>query len=691
MAKYTPSKSTRKTYDKWSNGYYGDYNTKYGNSSFWLDRDIMDSIDTGDKIDTIKLMSYQRAIANFVRILTKKDDIKVRYSSKGTSYTDGKTVTISSKIDTGDFDTTVGLALHEASHCVLTNFESVRNFIYNDESKGASSLLKSYEDRAFFKDLCNIIEDRRIDYYVMKNAPGYYGYYSALYDTYFNAKEIDQALQTNQWCQETDEHYLNHICNFANPNRQLSSLKNLKKIWAAIDLKNIDRLKSTDDVVQLSVEIYKLIKEATGKDSTAASKTNPSPDPADINEDDINDDNFGQGSSGEGDDEEDQDGGGGEIGSDIMGEEDENDNSGNSISTPSKILSDAQAARLRKAINKQRDFIHGEVKKKSLSSKEAERINSLVNEDIQMVDVNVGHAKCEVIVVRGMSDAICNSEVVNNQYSRYGSGVWRNSSTEKAVEEGWNLGTMLGKKLKTRDEHRSLKTTRLGAGRIDRRLIAELGFGNEKVFSQTLIKSTKPSTIHISLDASGSMSGAKWSSAMKTAVAIARAGSMIESLRVIIDIRGQAGLSSRGHASRALVWVIYDSKKDSTSVIRKKFGSLYPGGSTPEGLCYDAIMKEILSTARSTDSYFVNVSDGEPCHPGYSGQTAYSHTASQIKKMKDNGINILSYFVSEYRHRTAPSTEFQQMYGKDGVMINMDDLVSLSKTLNSMFVRDITE
>jgi len=47
--------------------------------------------------------------------------------------------------------------------------------------------------------------------------------------------------------------------------------------------------------------------------------------------------------------------------------------------------------------------------------------------------------------------------------------------------------------------------------------------------------------IHISLDASGSMGGDKWEAALKTATALARACSMIENLRCVIDVRGNAG------------------------------------------------------------------------------------------------------------------------------------------------------
>jgi len=133
-------------------------------------------------VDTIKMMSYQRAIGNFVRILTKREDIKVVFSTKNRSYTNGDTVVISSKIDKGDFDTTVGLALHEASHCLLTNFRALH--LYLNAHKEIP-----YTEWDFFKGIVNTIEDRRIDAYVMKNAPGYYGYYMSMYDTYFNSKD----------------------------------------------------------------------------------------------------------------------------------------------------------------------------------------------------------------------------------------------------------------------------------------------------------------------------------------------------------------------------------------------------------------------------------------------------------------------------------------------------------------------
>ena len=77
-------------------------NNNYTN--FWNDIQVnntsfTDDVDTKPKVDHIALAGYRRAIGNFVNIVTNRSDIKVRYQQNGDSYTDGKTVTIGSKID----------------------------------------------------------------------------------------------------------------------------------------------------------------------------------------------------------------------------------------------------------------------------------------------------------------------------------------------------------------------------------------------------------------------------------------------------------------------------------------------------------------------------------------------------------------------------------------------------------------
>ena len=63
------------------------------------------------------------------------------------------------------------------------------------------------------KNLWNYVEDRRIDQYVFKSAPGYRGYYRKMYDKYFNDKVIDKGLQSDEFTSETIESYMFRIIN----------------------------------------------------------------------------------------------------------------------------------------------------------------------------------------------------------------------------------------------------------------------------------------------------------------------------------------------------------------------------------------------------------------------------------------------------------------------------------------------
>ena len=80
------------------------------NSSFWMDdtygrrTSIFDGWDDEDvevkkpAVDTIALAAYRRSVANFVNIVTGRNDIPVTFNSGEDSYTDGKKVVISSSI-----------------------------------------------------------------------------------------------------------------------------------------------------------------------------------------------------------------------------------------------------------------------------------------------------------------------------------------------------------------------------------------------------------------------------------------------------------------------------------------------------------------------------------------------------------------------------------------------------------------
>ena len=724
MAKKFSTKALTKQVNKWTSGYYSSgykssYKSTYSNSSFWLDDDFLakdDSLSVKEKatVNVVKLAAYKRAIGNFVRIVTNKDDIKVMYSAGNQSYTDGKQVVISAKLDEKEFDATVGLALHEGSHIALTDFTVTKTwlipsnvFLSNLEAWHAAQFpgqsCSGYTIGPKIKDLVNIIEDRRIDRFVYDSAPGYQGYYKALYDKYFNAKEIDEALLSGSKCERTWDDYIFHIVNFANPNRQLNALPALQEIWDIINIKDISRLKSTAAVFDVAGEVFKAICNDIGgldapqgngqgdgqpEDDEQVDKTNPGDSGADINED-VNDEMGGAGADpnmdmqGEGSSEE---------GGDAQAQQGKVD--------PKQAK---KAKDLADAIQKQKDFLDGKIKKKSLSKSDANKVNAAAESNMTLESVggdlpndtsnrhNGNRTNCTV--VKGINNNLIDSGLLGNQAQdpeEYKKCIGKYGYTDY-VAEGIVLGTLLGKRLKTRDEDRTLKTTRMETGRIDRRLVAELGFGNDHVFTQTIHNTVTPSLIHISVDASGSMNGSKWEAAMKTSVAIAKAASMISSMDVVISARGSMG----GYNNQTpLMWVVYDSRKDKFEQFRHKAYAVSASGGTPEGLCFQAVMKEIIASANGKEMYFINISDGEPGYSDsniqYGGDYANKHTKAQVDKMRKNGIKVLSYFVSDGNYGLDRSrVRFQEMYGKDAEMIDINNLTQLSLSLNKLFVRNV--
>jgi hypothetical protein len=250
-------------------------------SSYWLDDSL--SLDNYDDLkskaearkDPVRLHAYRNAVSNFVRIVTG-ENIKVQFEGRQ-SYTDGKSVTIGASLKDADFDPAVGLALHEGSHIKLTDFKVLKDMddFIQKHDKECEMIAKKYdlEDRwsatyyikEKLSDLLNIIEDRRIDNYIYKSAPGYQGYYQALYDKYFNAKIVDKGLKSSEYRTEDWESYMFRIINITNSHRDLDALENLKSIWNIMDLKNIDRLKTTTDALNVAWNIFMTIEDGLPK------------------------------------------------------------------------------------------------------------------------------------------------------------------------------------------------------------------------------------------------------------------------------------------------------------------------------------------------------------------------------------------------------------------------------------------
>ena len=219
-------------------------------SKFWL----TNNIDSNDNFNLIELANTQRAISNFVKIQTGKD-IPVEFiaNNDSDSMTDGKKILISSTINTHNLDSVVGTALHEAAHCIYTDFFVLK--------KIANRLLETnlMGGRRWIEMLLNFIEDRRIDNLVYHNAPGYQDSYRAMYDRYFYSKVIDKGLKGKEYREENWDSYAFRIINIFNKNTDLKALTCLEDIYNIIDLKTIGRLTSTTHSLEIAIKIYELL------------------------------------------------------------------------------------------------------------------------------------------------------------------------------------------------------------------------------------------------------------------------------------------------------------------------------------------------------------------------------------------------------------------------------------------------
>ena len=729
-------------------------------SSFWLNDEFLDRVQENGK-DLIQLSGYRRAVSNFVRIVTG-ENIPVRFSTGQDSYTNGKEVTISASADPSKFDVNVGLALHEGSHCKLTDFklftvdyaaramaalfgevidvnnlpvwatnEMYRRLSYNghpdpvdasdtQKFEALSNLCSYGELGRQLKDVFNIVEDRRIDYFVYTTAPGYKAYYQALYDKYFNLPIIDKGLRSKEYRTEEWDAYMFRLINITNPNRDLTALKGLQDIWNVFDLANVGRMKNSEDAFMVACQIFSIIysnitqpflngddvdKDALDKaiqdqkDMSKAEAGNGDPDNFDMpNTDPMQGQGTGE-KSPDSDDTDDTDGDA-EGGDPMSSTEEGTGGSGSSNGQDDtnelgnkglEELSMRDRERLMKSIKEQKKIVDGEMKKTKMSKKDAAAVNSVdeAGADLHEVQFNDydwhGNAKkqsTKVLVIRNFSPKIA-EDLECGMWSEPNIR-WGGKDRIASVEEGIRLGHMLGRRLKVRNEDRSTKFNRLNAGKIDKRMIASAGYGMENIFEKLETFSYKPSIIHISIDASGSMSGGRMRKAVVTATAIAKACSMIENMDCVISFRSGTYMNSNSYPT---IVYAYDSRKHSVTQLRSHMPWFIATGSTPEGLCFDAIMKDLVNSSRGKDAYFINFSDGEPCYDGYHGKGAADHTATQVRKMQYEGIKVLSYFISEYIREDSNSCKmFKTMYGKDAAFVNVESIFEVAKTMNNKFL-----
>ena len=598
------------------------------NSNFWL------KYEPEGKFNLLELANTQRAITNFVKILTEKE-IKVDFQSNNDadSFTNGKRITISSTITMNTIDSVVGTALHEAAHCKYTDFhvlKYLKNLLYNRNIQSGHDIIAT---------LLNFVEDRRIDSLVYKNAPGYQGYYRSMYERYFYSKTVDKALKGPEYRDENWNSYLFRIINIFNKNTDLNALKCLPTIFKAIDLKNIDRLKNTNDSLELAITLYGLLSAHFMLMTPEERKSQ--------------------------------------------------------VQKNKQNASDKAPSReeTKKAFAKQEQFINGKIHKATSSKKELNQIEAIsksnIKEDkVSAVDKNgVKRTDRKVHVVDGITKSIVDSNL-------YGIFKYPDFACNNNINAGISLGKKLLRKLQITNEQVTLASKRLKSGKIDARRVYAANFEND-IFYKIDRAQYKPISIHLSIDGSGSMQGEKWDQVLINTVALGYVSLHMQNIDLTISIRttGKDPSLSSKTAHIPLLILAFDSKKHTLSDL-KKLAYFKVSGLTPEGMCLNALNQYIPSSSYYLDSYLINMSDGFPTFESsgfvYKGKSAILDTAKAVSNIKKKGVKVLSYFietdVTSIRLNELVEA-FRTMYGKSATFIDPKNVHQVTKTLNNLFLK----
>jgi hypothetical protein len=737
-----------------SSFWYDDYDTSYDVLETYGGFKKQD-LDLYKKTNNLyKLASVRRAISNFVQIVTQKN-IPVTFATKSDSKTDGKRVILSADVD-DKFDVSVGLALHEGSHIILSDFDllsnmndmfnkyqhlqrkinsdtqseiengsllswtidrvdsEIRNYtcqypkyetlfneMYLSTGKIGSKGAMNEEIFGIISSLTNWVEDRRIDMHIFKTAPGYRDYYTQMYDNYFNDKVVTKGIQSDEYTDETFESYMFRIINLMNEKTELSKLKGLRAIYRMVNLKDISRLTSTKDSFQLAIDIlaeilktvpYENAEMMKGKGQGKGQSGKDGDGESEVEITDINED-------GDEDESGDMGGANGNVSGQATAKLGNTDDGQGQQGNTKVKLSDTAKKQLDKKIQKQKDFINGNIKKKNVQKSELEKLKDIQESDTELVRVGNGMDRygaqlkgVDCIVVKRLTENLLKSDdfpFSHNDWHTNEPKVW----AEDEVRRGTTLGTLLGKKLQVRSESRETIFSRLKRGKIDGRMVASLGYDNENVFFTNEVDQFKKANLHISIDYSGSMSGEKLRKCIVSTVAIVKACEMARNINVQVSVRS----TDRGGNCLPYVAIIHDSRRDSFRQFARYMSILQANNTTPEGLCFEAILKQLVPSTNESQSYFLNFSDGQPSYSiskgsdemQYSGEPAAIHTKQQVKKIRDSGIDVLSYFITDYGANFEHSSDwrvFKTMYGNDAKYVNVENMFEVAKTMNELFL-----
>ena len=625
-------------------------------AKYWLpEESILATASSEDLLKAFKLSAFKRSIGNFVHIIVAGNtNIKVAFNDGVVSSTDGKTVIIGAPTKTTSTDVIIGMALHEAAHCAyspikswnrLRNKAAKYNNLYRDTlfSPLVSSTMCRGDNEAFnvmmtFNLIVNIIEDMRIDRIVYSESPGYRPYYQALYNQYVYNKSNDHALATSAYRSPTIDNYLRMLMSIGNNNLNPLDLPRFQDILDIIDLPNLNKL-SLYPLGWIHTTSYKLDGFETSK-------------PLWMNVDPIWTMAM-------------------KVLEIIITETD-----GDFSESVVRKLYESSTTVLNKHFRTRVEFISGVTNKKSPSEKMLKLLDSIDELDLKITDVgeegDILPRKIPVITSTGGFPFI--------------------GSRRANLSRGMQMGRQLAEQLQFRADPIAASYQRQSHGKIDKTMLHLLGTDNFNVFTKTRTDYFRPVVVYLTIDASSSMDGIKWSAATRLMVSMAVLADTNPTLDLVITLRG----TTRPPNGLPILSVIHDSRKNSFSESQHIFSNIVPSGYTPESLCFEAQLESIINEEKTSDVYFINVSDGCPQYEcfingsrfDYSGAMAIQHTRSMVTKLKNSGVIVMSYFVSDLKtndsSRSITSNIFKKMYGDTAEFIDVDSTSQILRTLKKM-------
>ena len=569
-------------------------------AAYWMD------LRRFDDEDPIFLAQVQRGITNFVKILTGKD-IPVQYATSGDSMTDGETVYIAANIKEDTIDSTVGLALHEASHVLLTDFGYL-NKEKNTVLKRVYGVPEEDYDNVF--TLVNFVEDKRIDNFVYSTAPGYQFYYEQLYRKSFYNEIVDENLQNDVFRTPSWDAYFFRIINIFNRNSDLDALPGLQEVRDLLAYNRINSLQSTQDSVKTAIKIYNIIKPY------------------------------------------------------IREEEQEN--------SEDNQQSNSQEDRTREQVERQKNFINSQYRKKRVHKKVKDQVNKLASSDTKLTNYELNQNTSIPVVI-------------TSRWEDYFTSTFKHH--EKDVTKGISLGRALLSKLKVRNITKSDIFENQKKGKLNSKKLFQAPFNNG-LFYRIEKENYKDTFIHISLDLSGSMRGEKLSKTIQTAVAIAYAACNLQNFDVEISLRGTINKNNSQTEQIPILGYAFNSKTHSIKQLNK-FKNLVTCGMTPEGICLDEVRKNLPKPSHTKEIYLLNISDGLPniSSASYNFSVAINHTAKVVREYKRDNIGVLSYYIHDTWDKTqkAEST-FKKIYGRTAQFIDLNNISSVANTINKLLL-----